>query len=38
MALAVGAVTAVLQVLAFGGVVGQGDRAFIGRHGFLATS
>ena len=28
---AVGAVTAVLQVLAFGGVVGEDDRAFIGR-------
>ncbi len=36
IALAADAVTAVLQLLAFGGVVG--DRAFIGRHGFLATA
>jgi hypothetical protein len=33
----VGAVTAILQVLAFGGVVGQLDRAVIGGHGLLAS-
>ncbi len=35
---AVGAATAVLQVLAFGGVVGQIDRAVVGGYGFLASS
>jgi hypothetical protein len=30
-----GQVTAVFQVLAFGGVVGQADRAFISRDGLL---
>src|ERR1022692_4739979 len=36
--LAAGAVTAVFQVLAFGGVVGQADRAFISRDGLLFSS
>ena len=38
LAAAVDAVTAVLQVLAFGGVVSQIDRAVIGGYGFLAAS
>ncbi len=37
LAAAVGAVTPVLQVLAFGGVVGQIDRAIVGGYGFLAS-
>jgi membrane-associated phospholipid phosphatase len=36
--LTAGAVTAVFQVLAFGGVMGQADRAFIGRDGLLFPS
>src|ERR1700689_919093 len=37
-ALAAGAVTAVFQVLAFGGVVGQADRAVIRRDGLLFSA
>ncbi len=38
LAAAVGAVTPVLQVLAFGGVMGQIDRAVVGGYGFPASS
>jgi hypothetical protein len=38
LAAAVGAVTPVLQVLAFGGVMGQIDRAVVGGYGFLSSS
>jgi len=35
LGLALGVVTAMLQVLAFGGVVGQVDRAVVGGYGLL---
>ena len=38
LVLTAGAVTAVFQVLAFGGVVGQADRAFIRRDGLSFSS
>lgn len=38
LVLTAGAVTAVFQVLALGGVVGQADRAFIRRDGLFFSS